>query len=259
MRGAGGGIRLRQIRDRPLPHGPHRGHRRAAVSPDSHILCHGEDILAYGKKQWRQLPRPGAPPSIFQDAMTALNPTMRIGQQICGVLPLSPDDLSRKGGPGAGRRDAGSWWAIPDPQTALAPLSPRVLRRHAPAGGHRLRPWPAGRELADCRRAPPRRWTSPSRPKILELIRRMQEQRRAPRDPPHHPRPGRRWRGLAAAHRRPLRRACVAETGHHRRDILLTARPPLHRWDCKRPRRPDLDEMGGGEAAATPSRARRRS
>lgn len=45
------------------------------------ILCAGEDILRYSERQWRAY-RGSRAAIIFQDAMTALNPTMRIGRQI---------------------------------------------------------------------------------------------------------------------------------------------------------------------------------
>ena len=49
--------------------------------PGSQILCHGENILDYGKKQWQSY-RGREAAMIFQDAMTSLNPTMQIGHQI---------------------------------------------------------------------------------------------------------------------------------------------------------------------------------
>ena len=45
------------------------------------VLFEGEDILKYTEKQWRGY-RGNKAAIIFQDAMTALNPTMRIGKQI---------------------------------------------------------------------------------------------------------------------------------------------------------------------------------
>ena len=45
------------------------------------VLFEGEDILKYTEKQWRGY-RGNKAAIIFQDAMTALNPTMRIGRQI---------------------------------------------------------------------------------------------------------------------------------------------------------------------------------
>lgn len=49
--------------------------------PGSQILCHGENILDYSKKQWQSY-RGREAAMIFQDAMTSLNPTMQIGHQI---------------------------------------------------------------------------------------------------------------------------------------------------------------------------------
>ena len=51
------------------------------VRPGGSILCAGEDILGYNERQWRAY-RGSRAAIIFQDAMTALNPTMRIGRQI---------------------------------------------------------------------------------------------------------------------------------------------------------------------------------
>ena len=45
------------------------------------IRCGGENVLAYNEKQWREY-RGSKAAMVFQDAMTALNPTMRIGKQI---------------------------------------------------------------------------------------------------------------------------------------------------------------------------------
>lgn len=51
------------------------------VSDESEILFSGENILKYTKKQWQEYR--GAKCSIvFQDALTALNPTMNIGKQL---------------------------------------------------------------------------------------------------------------------------------------------------------------------------------
>lgn len=47
----------------------------------SKILYHGENILNYSRKQWQSY-RGRDAAMIFQDAMTSLNPTMRIGEQI---------------------------------------------------------------------------------------------------------------------------------------------------------------------------------
>lgn len=47
----------------------------------SRILYNGENILDFSKKQWQSY-RGRDAAMIFQDAMTSLNPTMRIGEQI---------------------------------------------------------------------------------------------------------------------------------------------------------------------------------
>ena len=50
------------------------------------ILFEGESLLQYSKKQWREL-RGTQISMIFQDSMTSLNPTMRVGRQMCeGIL-----------------------------------------------------------------------------------------------------------------------------------------------------------------------------
>ncbi len=51
------------------------------VSGDSGILFQGEDILKYTKKQWQEY-RGKECSMVFQDALTALNPTMNVGKQI---------------------------------------------------------------------------------------------------------------------------------------------------------------------------------
>ena len=51
------------------------------VLPGSKILFEGENILDYNERKWRKY-RGGKAAIVFQDAMTALNPTMRIGKQI---------------------------------------------------------------------------------------------------------------------------------------------------------------------------------
>ena len=51
------------------------------VSDESKIIFQNENILKYNKKQWGAY-RGNKAAMIFQDSMTALNPTMRIGKQI---------------------------------------------------------------------------------------------------------------------------------------------------------------------------------
>lgn len=51
------------------------------VSDESEILFSGENILRYTKKQWQEY-RGEKCSIVFQDALTALNPTMNIGKQL---------------------------------------------------------------------------------------------------------------------------------------------------------------------------------
>ena len=51
------------------------------IKENSKILYNGEDILSYDKKRIREF-RGGECAMIFQDALTSLNPTMKIGKQI---------------------------------------------------------------------------------------------------------------------------------------------------------------------------------
>lgn len=51
------------------------------IKEGSRILYNGENILTYDKKQWQKY-KGGECAIIFQDALAALNPTMRVGKQI---------------------------------------------------------------------------------------------------------------------------------------------------------------------------------
>lgn len=51
------------------------------IKEGSEILYNGENILNYDKKQWQNY-KGGECAIIFQDALAALNPTMRVGKQI---------------------------------------------------------------------------------------------------------------------------------------------------------------------------------
>lgn len=62
--------------------------------PGSEIRYQGENILAFSEKQWRDY-RGRSAAMIFQDAMTALNPTMRIGRQIAECYTFH-QKISRK-------------------------------------------------------------------------------------------------------------------------------------------------------------------
>lgn len=60
---------------------------RSAKISQQHILFEGQSLAAYSETQWRQL-RARRIAMIFQNPMTAMNPTMRVGQQIAEVLCL---------------------------------------------------------------------------------------------------------------------------------------------------------------------------
>lgn len=51
------------------------------IKQDSEIWVNGENILTYGSEQWRKY-RGETCSIVFQDAMTALNPTLTVGKQI---------------------------------------------------------------------------------------------------------------------------------------------------------------------------------
>jgi oligopeptide transport system ATP-binding protein len=55
------------------------------IKEGSQILFNGKDVLKFNKKEWQQY-RGGDVSMIFQDAMTSLNPTMKVGKQICENL-----------------------------------------------------------------------------------------------------------------------------------------------------------------------------
>lgn len=55
------------------------------VCPGSRILFQGRDIFTYKKKEWEAF-RGGRCGIIFQDALTSLNPTMKVGRQIAENL-----------------------------------------------------------------------------------------------------------------------------------------------------------------------------
>ncbi len=60
------------------------------ISPDSQILYNGVDITKYNKKEWAKY-RGGECSMIFQDALTSLNPTMKVGKQIAENIKAHRD------------------------------------------------------------------------------------------------------------------------------------------------------------------------
>lgn len=51
------------------------------TAPESRICFEGRNILSYSRREWQDF-RGGACGMIFQDALTSLNPTMKVGAQI---------------------------------------------------------------------------------------------------------------------------------------------------------------------------------
>ena len=64
------------------------------VKKESEILFNGENILDYDKKKIRKF-RGGDCAMIFQDALTSLNPTMKVGKQITENL-IGHRDMDKK-------------------------------------------------------------------------------------------------------------------------------------------------------------------
>ncbi|MBP1889184.1 oligopeptide transport system ATP-binding protein [Clostridium moniliforme] len=59
----------------------------AEIGKNSKIICDGKDVLSLNKKELQNF-RGGEVSMIFQDPMTSLNPTMKIGKQITEVLKI---------------------------------------------------------------------------------------------------------------------------------------------------------------------------
>ena len=57
----------------------------AEIKKGSKIICDGKDVLSLNKKELQSF-RGGTVSMVFQDPMTSLNPTMKIGKQIAEVL-----------------------------------------------------------------------------------------------------------------------------------------------------------------------------
>jgi ABC-type dipeptide/oligopeptide/nickel transport system ATPase component len=110
------------------------------------VTLMGNDILKASEQEMRDI-RGRRVAMIFQEPMTALNPTRRIGKQMVDVIrqhrPLCPRGARQGGGAAGGyadRRSAAGDGALPL----------RTLRRDAPAGDDRHRLFLRARP-ADCR------------------------------------------------------------------------------------------------------------
>lgn len=67
----------------------------AVISEDSQILFNGTDIRKMGKKELQAI-RGNEIAMIFQDSMTSLNPTTRVGKQIMESLKIHNPGMSRQ-------------------------------------------------------------------------------------------------------------------------------------------------------------------
>ena len=102
------------------------------------IKVSGTEVVGASSKELRAI-RGKQAAMIFQDPLTALNPTHRIGRQLSEMVLAHnsiPQDDARSG-------------RHPQRHRASPPVPPRILRRHAPAGvdrdGDRQQPQAADR------------------------------------------------------------------------------------------------------------------
>lgn len=65
------------------------------IKKDSEILYDGVNILNFNKKKWREFRGKDAG-MVFQDPMTSLNPTMKIGEQIAEGIRVHNKKVSKK-------------------------------------------------------------------------------------------------------------------------------------------------------------------
>lgn len=65
------------------------------IGADSKIYFNGENVLDYTEKQWNDY-RGARCSMVFQDALTALNPTMTIGNQIVEKIRVHDKSISRR-------------------------------------------------------------------------------------------------------------------------------------------------------------------
>ena len=93
------------------------------------ILFEGEDLLKLSEKQMRRI-RGGKISMIFQDPMTSLNPTMKVGKQIEEMLKEHRKEMSkacttrsRRPRPGSVLWRCWSRWVSPAPVATTTPTS----------------------------------------------------------------------------------------------------------------------------------------
>ncbi|GAB7260492.1 hypothetical protein DZS_20140 [Dickeya ananatis] len=98
------------------------------------IRFRGDDLAGYSPKALRRL-RGNDIAMIFQDSMTALNPVLTIGQQMRDIL-MRNQQLDKKNRQATGdcHVTTGGYHGC---RAAIRSVSPRIQRRHAPAGDDR--------------------------------------------------------------------------------------------------------------------------
>ena len=179
----------------------------------------GEDLAAMSEADVRRM-RAERVSMVYQNPGAALNPTLRIGDQVAEVYTLA--DTDPKLGRTAGRGDARQG---PDRRSGQrhAPLPAPALRRDAAAGGHRH-----GAGQGPVAADPGRADDGPGRDGRGRGARPRGRAARGVRHerPLHLPQP-RRDRAHVRAHRRALRRP--ARRGRSRRPDLQRPPPPVHR------------------------------
>ena len=121
-------VRVGEERDRPR----HNGHAQqpAAKVTGGEVWFEGRDLLRLPDRERRRV-RGRKIAIIFQDSLSALNPVFTVANQI-GEMFRFHDGMNKR----AAERAAVDLMArvgIPDAEEARQRLSPRVLRRHAPA------------------------------------------------------------------------------------------------------------------------------
>ena len=168
-RGAGGRVRQRKTVTAMMISGLLRPEQ---ASFRGQILLDGRDLLTSSGDTLRSIQGRDIC-VVFQEPMSAMDPTMRIGPQVEECLRVHTDLPPKNGGElalqaPAGRGPAGGGGGIPQ-------VSPRAVRRHAPAGhdrgGHSPRPRLL---LAD---EPTTALDVTIQAQILELLRRLNRER----------------------------------------------------------------------------------
>ena len=184
---------------------------------DGTIRFDGREIQGLGGEAMRKV-RGRRIGTIFQDPLTSLNPLFTVGRQISETIAVQLEVEPCRGG--SARRGMVGARRAARSRAALRQLSPRVLRRHAPARGGRARP---------VRRARPRH-------------------RRRAHDRPRRVRAGPDHRAAARARPRAQHGAAAhhARYGRHRRDHGPGRRA------LRRPHRRDRQDGGHPAAALAP-------